>query len=177
MTTRILLVRAVNVGGAKLPMAEFREMLAGLGAENVRTYIQSGNAVVALPGDAAEAVAFDRAVESALTSRYGYVREVISRSPEELQSALEQHPFTVIEPKFSYIVPLTAIPTSEAVDKAREVETGDDEWALIGCDIHARYANGAGQAQLDLNKVFRRLGVQGTARNLNTIQKLIELAG
>jgi uncharacterized protein (DUF1697 family) len=173
MSTRILLVRAVNVGGAKLPMAEFREMLANLGAEDVRTYIQSGNAVVELSGDTA---AFERAVEAALTDRYGYVREVISRSPEELQTALEQHPFEVIEPKFSYIVPLTAAPASEALEKAREVETGDDEWALIGSDIHARYAHGAGQAQLDLNKVFRRLGVQGTARNLNTVQKLIELA-
>lgn len=77
MTKRILLVRAVNVGGAKLPMAEFREMLAGLGGAHVRTYIQSGNAVLDIPGDPA---AFDRAVEGALTDRYGYVREVISRS-------------------------------------------------------------------------------------------------
>jgi uncharacterized protein (DUF1697 family) len=173
VSTRVLLVRAVNVGGAKLPMAEFRELLTDLGAENVRTYIQSGNAVVELSADAD---AFDRAVEQALTDRYGYVREVISRSPEDLQTALRQHPFEVIEPKFSYIVPLTAIPTSEAVDRAREVETGDDEWALIGADIHARYANGAGRAELDLNKVLRRLGVQGTARNLNTVQKLIEMA-
>ncbi len=64
MTTRILLVRAVNVGGAKLPMAEFRELLAELGAKHARTYIQSGNAVVELSGDP---VAFDRAVEQALT--------------------------------------------------------------------------------------------------------------
>lgn len=174
MSTRILLVRAVNVGGAKLPMAEFREMLAGLGAENVRTYIQSGNAVVELSGDP---MAFDRSVETAMQERYGYFREVISRSPDELKTALEQHPFEVIEPRFSYIVPLTATPSAEAVEKAREVETGDDQWTLIGADIHARYADGAGQAELDLNKVFRRLGVQGTARNLNTIQKLIELAG
>jgi uncharacterized protein (DUF1697 family) len=174
VSTRILLVRAVNVGGAKLPMAEFRELLTGLGAENVRTYIQSGNAVVEISGDP---VAFDRAVEAALTERYGYVREVISRSPAELKAALDQHPFEVIEPKYSYIVPLIALPSPNAVEKAREVETGDDRWELIGSDIHARYANGAGQAQLDLNKVFRRLGVQGTARNLNTVQKLIELSG
>ena len=97
MTTRILLVRAVNVGGAKLPMAEFRELLTGLGGENVRTYIASGNAVLDVPGDAD---AFDRAVEQALTDRYGYVREVISRSPEELEAALQAHPFEVIEPKY-----------------------------------------------------------------------------
>lgn len=174
MTTRILLVRAVNVGGAKLPMAEFREMLAELGAENVRTYIQSGNAVVEIGGDPG---AFDRSVEHALTDRYGYVREVISRSPDELKTALAQHPFTVIEPKYSYIVPLTAIPAESAIAKAREVEGGDDVWEIVGPDIHIRYANGAGRAELDMNKIFRRLGVQGTARNLNTVQKLIELAG
>ena len=109
MSTRMLLVRAVNVGGAKLPMAEFREMLTELGAENVRTYIQSGNAVVELSGDPA---AFDRTVEKALTERYGYVREMISRSPAELKEALEQHPFQVAEPKYSYIVPLTATPAN-----------------------------------------------------------------
>jgi uncharacterized protein (DUF1697 family) len=169
-----LLVRAVNVGGAKLPMAEFREILTGLGGANVRTYIASGNAVLDVPRDAD---AFDRAVEKSLTERYGYVREVISRSPEELEAALRAHPFEVIEPKFSYVVPLTGTPAQEAVETARAVETGDDRWELIGNDVHIRYANGAGRAELDMNKVLKRLGVQGTARNLNTVQTLIELAG
>jgi len=173
VTTRILLVRAVNVGGAKLPMAEFREMLAGLGGEDVRTYIASGNAVLDVPGDAA---AFDRAVEAALTERYGYVREVISRTPQELEAALAAHPFEVREPKFSYIAPLTGTPGGEAVETAREVECGDDRWDVIGNDLHIRYAHGAGRAELDMNKVLKRLGVQGTARNLNTVQALIELA-
>ncbi len=173
MSTRILLVRAVNVGGAKLPMAEFRELLAALGAENVRTYIQSGNAIVDYGGDP---VALDRAVEKALTDRYGYVREVISRSPEELRQALARHPFEVIEPKYSYLVPLTGMPTETAIATAGEVETGNDLWKIVGPDIHIRYANGAGQAELDMNKILRRLGVQGTARNLNTVRKLIELA-
>ncbi len=173
MTTRILLVRAVNVGGAKLPMAEFRALLTDLGAQYVRTYIQSGNAVVDYAGDPA---AFDRAVETALTDRYGYVREVISRGPDELARALEQHPFEVIEPKYSYIVPLTGIPTEVAIAEARQIETGADQWAVIRSDMHIRYASGAGRAELDMNKVLKQLGVQGTARNLNTVQKLIELA-
>jgi uncharacterized protein (DUF1697 family) len=173
VSTRILLVRAVNVGGAKLPMAEFREMLAGLGGENVRTYIASGNAVLEVPGDAA---AFDRAVEQALTERYGYVREVISRSPEELETALKAHPFEVSEPKFSYIAPLTGTPSKDAIAKAKEVRTGDDRWEIVGNDLHIRYANGAGRAELDMNKVLKRLGVQGTARNLNTVRALVEMA-
>ena len=173
MSTRILLVRAVNVGGAKLPMAEFREMLAELGGENVRTYIASGNAVLDVPGNAAE---FDRSVEKALTAKYGYTREVISRSPQELDAALKAHPFEVSEPKYSYIAPLTGNPTKEAAAKAQEIGTGEDQWALIGNDLHIRYANGAGRAELDMNKVLKRLGVQGTARNLNTVQALPEMA-
>ncbi len=173
MTMRIVLVRAVNVGGAKLPMAEFRELLTEFGGENVRTYIASGNAVLDVPGDPA---AFDRAVEKALTDRYGYVREAISRTAEELEAALKAHPFEVTEPKFSYIAPLTGTPADQAIAKAREVPTGDDQWEVIGDDLHIRYANGAGRAELDMNKVLKRLGVQGTARNLNTVQALIKMA-
>lgn len=173
MTTRILLVRAVNVSGAKLPMAEFRELLTELGAENVRTYIQSGNAVVELPGKTDE---FDRAVEQAMQERYSYFREVISRSPDELSAALAAHPFEVIEPKYSYVTFLTAAPDAAAVAKAREIPTGDDVWEVIDSDLHIRFANGAGRPELNLPNVLKRLGVQGTARNLNTVRKLIEMA-
>ena len=173
MSTRILFVRAVNVGGAPLPMAEFRRLLAGVGASGVRTYIASGNAVCEVPGDAA---AFDRAVESALTERYGYVREVMSRTREQLEAALAAHPFEVLQPRFSYVTFLSAAPSAEGVAKAREVATGDDVWEVMGDDLHIRYANGAGAPQVNADSVLRRLGVKGTARNLNTVRKLVELA-
>ena len=73
--TRIHLIRAVNVGGAKLPMAELREIAGGLGATEVSTYIASGNLLCNPPGDPA---GFDRALEQAIQDRYGYFREVIS---------------------------------------------------------------------------------------------------
>ena len=41
----VALLRAVNVGGTKLPMADLRALLEGLGLTNVRTYLQSGNAL------------------------------------------------------------------------------------------------------------------------------------
>ena len=45
MSTYVALLRAVNVGGTKLPMADLRTLLEGLGLTDVRTYLQSGNAV------------------------------------------------------------------------------------------------------------------------------------
>ena len=173
MSTRILFVRAVNVGGAKLPMAEFRELLAQLGATDVRTYIASGNAVCDVPGDAA---LFDRAVEAALTERYGYVREVVSRTRGQLETALAEHPFEVVQASQSYVSFLSAPPSPEALARAREVPTGDDVWEVIRDDLHIRYARGAGTPEMNTDAVMRRLGVPGTARNLNTVRKLVELS-
>lgn len=172
---RIVLIRAVNLGGTgKLPMAEWRELAESLGARDVSTYIASGNMVCTPPKDSD---AFDRAMERAIKQRYGFFREVISRSRDEVSAALKAHPFKVIEPKYSYVTFLTGAPTAAAIAKAGLLETGDDRWQVIGRELHLRYAGGAGRAQLKDAALGRALGVAGTARNLNTVRKLIELAG
>ncbi|MFT4218542.1 MAG: DUF1697 domain-containing protein [Micropruina sp.] len=174
MSRRIVLIRAVNLGGTgRLAMAQWRELAESLGARDVSTYIASGNMVCTPPADTE---AFDRAMERAVEQTFGFFREVISRSREEVVAALEAHPFEVIEPKYSYLSFLTAVPASEAIAKARGLQTGEDRWEVIGRELHLRYANGAGRPQLKEAALGRALGVAGTARNLNTVRKLIELA-
>mgnify|MGYP000435080161 CR=1 FL=1 len=46
-----------------------------------------------------------------------------------------------------------------------------------GADLHIRYHDGAGKSDLDAKAIAKALGVQGTGRNLNTVRKLIGLAG
>jgi uncharacterized protein (DUF1697 family) len=174
MSTRIVLLRAVNVGPAQLPMAELREIATELGATNASTYIASGNLIADVPGSGAD---FDRALEQAVEQRYGWFRDVISRTPAELAAALDAHPFEVVEPKYSYVSFLTAEPAAAALEQARTYETGDDEWEVIGTEMHIRYANGAGRPSMKTDSITRALKVPGTARNLNTVKKLIELAG
>ena len=65
MGRMVALLRAVNVGGRKLPMAELRALCAELGWEDVATYIQSGNVVFAAGGKAA---AIEAALEDAIRS-------------------------------------------------------------------------------------------------------------
>lgn len=174
-TIRIIMLRAVNVGGtAKLPMAELRELAAELGATDVQTYIRSGNLVCVPPGVPEE---FDRALEKAIKTKYGFSREAISRSPAELRAALEAHPFEVVEPKYSYIAFMNEAPTSEAIAKASTYQRGDDQWEIIGRDWHIRYAHGAGKPGMKAASIARALNVPTTARNLNTVRKLISLAG
>jgi uncharacterized protein (DUF1697 family) len=174
VTRRVILIRAVNVGGAKLPMAELKAIAADLGATDVTTYIASGNLVADVPGDPD---GFDRALERAIEGRFGYFREAISRSRDELAAALEAHPFEVVEPKYSYVAFMLTAPTAAAVEAAAAVPTGEDRWQVIGRDLHLRYAGGAGRAQLKDALLLRALGrIPATARNLNTVRKLIELA-
>ncbi len=46
MKTYIALLRGINVGGhRKVPMAEFGSILANIGLEGVKTYIQTGNII------------------------------------------------------------------------------------------------------------------------------------
>jgi uncharacterized protein (DUF1697 family) len=170
--TRIHLLRAVNVGGAKLPMAELRAIAEGLGATHVSTYIASGNLICAPPGDPDE---FDRALEQAIQQRFGFFREVISRSPAEVDSALAAHPFEILQPSYSYVTFLLAAPTPAAIAKATTFATGDDVWEVIGREMHIRYIGGAGRPQMKDASIGRALAVPGTARNINTVRKLLEL--
>jgi uncharacterized protein (DUF1697 family) len=174
VTRRVVLIRAVNVGGAKLPMADLRTFAADLGASEVTTYIASGNLVADVPGDPES---FDRALEKAIESQFGYFREAISRTRDELVAALEAHPFEVLEPRFSYISFMASAPTPQAIATAADVPTGEDRWQVVGRELHLRYARGAGRAELKDAQLLRALGgIPATARNLNTVRKLIELA-
>ena len=125
------------------------------------------------PGKAAE---FDRALEAAIKTRYGYFREVISRTPAQLQKALDTHPFEIVEPRYSYVYFLTGKPAAKAVKAFAAMDFGGDEYRVIGEDLHIRYRDGAGQSDLDAKAIAKALGVQGTGRNLNTVRKLIDLA-
>ena len=142
-----------------MPMAELRDVAQSLGASDVSTYIASGNLFCVPPGDPAE---FDRALESAIETRYGYFREVISRSIDE---------------KLNYLYPLTGTPEPEKVQALVAKPFDDTRIEVIGADLHIRYGVGVAASKLTPPLIARTLGVTGTGRNWRTVGKLIELAG
>ncbi|MCF8608831.1 DUF1697 domain-containing protein [Gordonia sp. HY285] len=170
--SRIVLVRAVNVGGAKLPMAALREIAARLGATDVSTYIASGNLLCTPPGDTDE---FDRALEQAISDEFGYFREVISRTPDEIADALAEYPFGDVPHGHLYF--LTGAPLDDAAAQfcARDIGNGE-RLAVIGRDLHIDYPDGAGATKLTAKVIERALGVTGTGRNLRTSAALVERA-
>lgn len=169
----IFLFRAVNVGGATLPMADLRQWATELGAGAVRTHIASGNLICEPPGDPIE---FARHLEHVVQEQRGFRREVIVRTPNDLRRALAEHPFEIRERKYSYIGFMPSEPTAAAIDKARGYPTGDDSWDVIGRELHVRFANGAGRPGMKSDSVLRSLAVPCTLRNLSTVTALIEKA-
>ena len=173
MTTHVVLLRAVNVGGAKLPMAELRELATDLGATNVSTFIASGNLICDPPKDVK---VFGKSLERAIEKKYGFLRECIIRTPAELTKARKNYPFDVDDPKNGHIAFLLDRPTKAAIAKARAIETGADRWEIVGREWHIRYDHGAGRSDMKTAAIGKAFGVPSTSRNLRTVEKLIELA-
>lgn len=170
--SRIILIRAVNVGGAKLPMARLREIASELGAVDVSTYIASGNLLCTPPADPTE---FDHALEQAISDEFGYFREVISRTPDEIDAALSAFAFD--DARHGHLYFLTGAPDAEAAETfcARDFGNGE-RLAVVGRDLHIDYRDGAGATRLTPKLIERALGVTGTARNLRTSAALVERA-
>lgn len=169
---RIVLLRAVNVGGATLPMVRLRAIATALGATAVSTYIASGNLLCSPPGDPD---AFDRALEAAISEEFGFFREAIGRTPADVAQALAEYPFG--DAPRGHIYFLTGTPDAAAAAAFCAQDFGRGErLQVIGANLHLDYPGGAGSTTLTPAKIAQGLGVTGTGRNLRTTAKLIELA-
>jgi uncharacterized protein (DUF1697 family) len=167
MPVYVALLRAVNVGGTgKLPMAELRAICEGLGFANAKTYIQSGNVLFRSEHGEAEV---RRKLEAALADRMGKAPGVLLRSRGELESVAAKAPFPDAKPNFLLITFLPEAPAADALDTL--VAPDGEEVKIDGREVYIHYPNGAGRSKLKLPALK-----PGTARNLNTVRKLAELA-
>jgi uncharacterized protein (DUF1697 family) len=175
MGRMVALLRAVNVGGRKLPMAGLRALCADLGWEDVATYIQSGNVVFTAPGKAG---AIEAILEKAIEKQFGLDVPVIVRSKAEWGEYPRLNPFPQAakdEPNKLHILlskrPLAKDAAEAIQSRARAGElvkqAGDALW------IH--YPEGAGTSKLTPSLIDRAIGSAGTARNFNTVMKLKEM--
>lgn len=175
MTRWVALLRGVNVGGGnRLPMADLRSSVTALGYHHVTSYIQSGNLV--FDSDDGEETVVAR-LGSVLAERHGLTVPVIVRSGDALAAALDRHPFvsTRIESKFLHVAFLDRRPTSTHRPDADR--WAPDRWALDGRELFLAYPDGSGRSKMTIEQFERPWGVTATARNLNTVAKLAELAG
>lgn len=168
----VALLRGINVGGNNLlPMAALRRLGSGLGWQDLRTYIASGNLVFRAGGEAA-GLAHD--LRRAIAAQIGGDVPVIVLPAAALRAALRACPFDPEAGKrvhgfFLWSDPVLDSAALERLRAPSERLTVQDRVAWL-------YApEGIGRSKLaeKFDKVVT--GTQMTARNLNTLHKLVEM--
>lgn len=175
MTTHILLLRGINVGGRnKLPMKELVAQLEALGCRDVRTYIQSGNAV--FRGARKLAASLPKQLAEALEASHGFAPHALVLDFAELEAAMRENPFPEAEsdPKGLHVGFLDARPKSPDLDALEALRAKSERFELVGTRFYLHAPDGVGRSKLAA-RAEKLLGVAMTDRNWRTVGKLHEL--
>ncbi|WP_043686456.1 DUF1697 domain-containing protein [Streptomyces xylophagus] len=179
-TTYAALLRGINVGGnKKLPMAELRTLLEGLGHGDVRTYLQSGQAVFVSGHGDEESLATELA--RAIETRFGFTVDVVVRDHAYLKAIAENCPFPAAELEAKQLhVTYYSVPVAE--DRFAEIDQVaylPEEFRLGDRALYLYAPDGLGRSKLavELSRPRLNKGLITTTRNWNTVLKLVELTG
>ncbi len=178
MALTIGFLRAVNVAGRKIMMAELKAMLVTLGFDDARTVLNSGNVVFDAGGEGGAAL--EAKLEAATSKTFGLATDWHVRTGPEWVKALAANPFddfAARDPSHLIVAPLKSAPAPDAVAKLQTGVAGPEQVRAVGRTLFVTYPAGIGESKLTLAVIERRLGVRGTGRNWNTAQKLAALAG
>lgn len=172
-----LLLRGVNVGAKNsLPMTDLRTMLTDVGCTDVKTYVQSGNAVF---GTSLGKAALTRVIEEKLERFMGRPIATTLRTRDQLKAIVELNPFVGIatNPAYLCVTFLANEPREAETAGLRANDWRPERYHLAGKEIFTWHPHGQGRSPLAaaLGKLPLRGAV--TTRNWNTVLKLLELLG
>ena len=175
-----MLLRGINVGarGPRVAMADLRQFALDLGFTAPRTLLQSGNLVMdgAQTGEGDEGL--ERRLEAEAVRRLGVTVDFIVRTDMAWRAAIAANPFVQAaeaDPSHLVIFFLKAPPAAGAVEALRDAIVGREAVHLEGSQAYFVYPDGIGDSRLTNTVIERRLGVRGTGRNWNTVQKIAAL--
>ena len=173
MTTQIALLRAVNVGGIKVSMADLKALLVNLGFEDVRTLLNSGNVV--FRGKSKAGADLEKLLETEFAKKAGRPTEFFVRTAEEWKSIIDRNPMTDEarrDPGHLLVFVLKRAPSNQEVESLRAAIVGPEIVQADGKQAYIYYPAGVGQSKLTAKLIEKKLGTPGTGRNWNTVLKL-----
>jgi uncharacterized protein (DUF1697 family) len=176
MPRQVALLRGINIRSVRrVSMPELRELLTELGYDDVRTLLQSGNIVL---GSDKAPDKLARALERQIADRLGVETDVIVRTRDELAEVVERNPLAEVadDPRRYQVSFLSAEPDAEVVRELSELDVAPERVIVSGREVYAWHPNGLQRSALAKLLTDKKLGVTATARNWNTVTKLLELA-
>jgi uncharacterized protein (DUF1697 family) len=174
-TTYSALLRGINLGSHKrMAMADLRALVEGVGCDDVRTYVQSGNVVFRSARGAADLA---RAIARAIDKQLGLDVTVVIRTDRQLRDLVANNPFirSKIQPKTLYVTFLAERPDRSRVQELLEGSFEPERFEVAGEDVYLYFPHGYGRVKLNNATLERGLGVAATTRNWRTVTALAEL--
>jgi uncharacterized protein (DUF1697 family) len=172
------MLRGVNVGGHnKVNMSALRALFESLKFEAPQTYVQSGNIIFRSKEKISPALA--KKIQNAIEREFGCRPEVILRTPEELRKVIAASPFESrhkLEPGKILVTFLDGEPGPEAHSVLLSLKSYPEELHLKGRELYIYFPNGAGRSKLPWSSLAKHLKTVGTARNWNSVAKILAIA-
>jgi uncharacterized protein (DUF1697 family) len=167
VTSYVALLRGVNLmGGTTLRMADLKAIAEGLGMQSVRTFIASGN-LLFTSGKSERAI--KSLLEEAVGKRMSRTVGVMVRTGDEMAAVASANPFPDEPGNKVVAIFLDDAPPEDEITQAKNV--ADERLALGRREIYVHYPSGQGPSKLQIPAAAK-----GTARNMNTVAKLAQLA-
>jgi uncharacterized protein (DUF1697 family) len=173
----LALLRGINVGGSNIiKMTDLKECFDNIGCADVKTYIQSGNAMFrSEERDAAQLVS---KIERALSARFAYTSRVVVLTHKQLTHIVEHAPegFGTEPDTYRYHViflkkPLTATEAMESVSLKPGVDTADKGQGVLYFSLLISKATQSHISRINTLPIYQHM----TIRNWNTTTKLLAL--
>ena len=172
MTAYVVLFRGVG-GATQLPTGPLRAALTEAGFAQVATYINSGNAVLTSDRPAEEIAA---KVAAICADRFGFRKDVHLRSREDWADLVARNPFpeAVAAPTTLHAAVLARDAAPEKVTALQALAAGGNRVAVVGRVAYLHTPTGFGTSLL-ATRFDKGIGVPNTARNWNTVRRLMDL--
>ena len=162
----VALLRGINLGKRNLKMDDLRKIATNLGVEDAKTYIASGNLLFR---SAKSEKALKADLEAAIGEHMDAKVGVMIRTAAELAAVLAANPFKAEAASYTVAMFLDEAPPADSANAAKNVD--GERIALGKREIYVHYPRGQGQSRLAIPAASK-----GTARNMNTVARLAELA-
>ena len=157
-------------------MGDLRDLLEGYGFDDVRTHLQSGNVLLSSPLPPRQ---LETKLEEQLAKGLGIEVRVLVRTRAELAEVVRRDPLGKLATNPSrYLVSfLSERLPAKVVRELEAAEIAPAQVVIDGRELYAWYPDGVQRAPLAKLLDDKRLGVVSTARNWNTVTKLLQLLG
>jgi len=174
----ISMLRGINLGPhRRIKMDALRSLYEALDLQGPQTHVQSGNVI--FKTKERNLVRLTKRIEDAFEEKFGFRSNVILRTCIELRDVIARNPFANrpgIEPGKLLVTFLAANPDESALDRLRSIKADPEELQIDGREIYIYFPNGAGRSKLPWASVEKILKVSATARNWNSVVKMLALA-